>query len=253
MMTVTPQTSARSTARIVGVLFILATVAALISKALLDSVVNSSDYLATIDAHQGQLIAGAFFKIVAGFACAGIAMAFYPVLKERSPGLAIGSVGFRLMEGVMYVVGAVAVLLLIPLSQDFIAAGSPQPSYFDTTGDLLTSSRDLTGLAGVLAFYVGGSMYYDILYRSRLVPRWLSGWGLVSTALGAAAALLVLFRVVEPLSAPQVVLNLPLAVNEMVLAVWLIAKGFDSSAADPPAAKETAATASDELAAPRTS
>lgn len=224
-----PQTTTRSNARIVGALFILATVAALVSKTLLDAAIDNADYLETIDAHQGQLIAGAFFKIVAGFACAGIAMAFYPVLKARNPGLAIGSVGFRLMEGMLYVLGAVSALLLIPLSQDFLSAGSPPASYYDTMGQLLTSSRDLTGLAGILAFYAGGSMYYVILYRTQLVPRWLSGWGLVSVALGLAAALLVLFRVVEPLSAPQVVLNLPLAVNEMVLAVWLIAKGFDSS------------------------
>ena len=133
------------------------------------------------------------------------------------------------MEGVLYVVGAVAVLLLIPLSQDFMAARAHEPSYFNTTGELLRSSRDLTSLAGILAFYVGGSMYYSILYRSRLVPRWLSVWGGAGCALGLAAALLVLFRVVGFLSAPQVVFNLPIGVNEMVLAVWLLAKGFDST------------------------
>ena len=73
----------RSAARIVGALFILATVASLVSTALLNPVLNSTGYLATIDGHQGRLITGALFKIVAGFASAGIAMAFYPVLRER--------------------------------------------------------------------------------------------------------------------------------------------------------------------------
>ena len=74
-------------------------------------------------------------------------------------------------------------------------------------------------------------MYYYVFYRSRLIPRWLSGWGLVGTTLGAFAGLLVLFRVTGYMSTAQVVLNIPIGVNEMVLAIWLLVRGFDSSAA----------------------
>jgi Domain of unknown function (DUF4386) len=74
-------------------------------------------------------------------------------------------------------------------------------------------------------------MYYYVFYRSRLIPRWLSGWGLAGTALGAVAGLLVLFRVTGYMSAPQVALNLPIGVNEMVLAIWLLVRGFRSPAA----------------------
>lgn len=88
-------------------------------------------------------------------------------------------------------------------------------------------------LIGVLAFYVGASMYYFVFYRARLIPRWLSGWGLAGTALGAVAGLLVLFRVTGYMSAPQVALNLPIGVNEIVLAIWLLVRGFDSTTAGP--------------------
>ena len=91
--------------------------------------------------------------------------------------------------------------------------------------------RWLRALAAVLAFYLGASMYYYVFYRSRLIPRWLSGWGLAGTALGALAGLLVLFRVTGYMSAPQVALNLPIGVNEMVLAIWLLVRGFRSPAA----------------------
>ena len=86
-------------------------------------------------------------------------------------------------------------------------------------------------MAAVLAFYLGASMYYYVFYRSRLIPRWLPGWGLAGTALGALAGLLVLFRVTGYMSALQVALNVPIAVNEMVLAIWLLVRGFGSPAA----------------------
>ena len=85
---------------------------------------------------------------------------------------------------------------------------------------------------GVLAFYLGASMYYYLFLRSRLIPRWLSGWGLAGTALGGFAALLVLFRVTGYMSDTQVALNLPIGVNEIVLAVWLLVRGVDSPRGD---------------------
>jgi hypothetical protein len=92
------------------------------------------------------------------------------------------------------------------------------------------AARDSLGEVAVLAFGVGALMYYWVFYRSRLVPRWLSAWGLVAIALVMVSGLLVMLRLAEPMSTTQVVLALPIAVQEMVLAVWLIAKGFDPSA-----------------------
>jgi len=83
---------------------------------------------------------------------------------------------------------------------------------------------------GVLAFYTGATLYYLVFYRSQLIPRWLSVWGLAGTVLGLVAGLLVLFQSIAVLSGTQVVLNLPIAVQEMVLAVWLIVKGFSPKA-----------------------
>jgi Domain of unknown function (DUF4386) len=94
----------------------------------------------------------------------------------------------------------------------------------------LQTLRNQADLAAVLAFYLGASMYYYVFYRARLIPRWLSGWGLAGTALGAVAGLLVLFRVTGYMSAPQVALNLPIGVNEIVLAIWLLVRGWGSPA-----------------------
>jgi hypothetical protein len=75
-------------------------------------------------------------------------------------------------------------------------------------------------------------MYYYVLYRTRLVPRWLSGWGLAGAALGLVAAVYCAYIQDFGLSTVNTVLNIPIALQEMVLAVWLLAKGFTPSRAD---------------------
>lgn len=219
-------------ARVAGTLFIAATLASLLSTGLLDPVFRGPGYLVKIAAHPEQIAAGAFFQVVAAFSGAGIALSLYPVVRRHGEALALGSVGFRLLEGGLYLVAAVGALLLLRLGEA-TTPGAPYPQYVGTSGTLLRSLRDQADLLGALAFYVGASMYYHVFYRSRLVPRWLSAWGLVGTTLGALAGLLVLFRVTGYMSATQVSLNIPVGVNEMVLAVWLLVRGFGPTTAAP--------------------
>jgi hypothetical protein len=110
---------------------------------------------------------------------------------------------------------------------------------FQAVGDSLLEVREQAALAGVLAFSLGALMYYYLLYRSRLIPRWLSGWGVVAIILTIAAWLSALFSH-SPLTT-YVIAVLPIAAQEMVLAVWLIAKGFSSSALQPGAPSENGA------------
>jgi hypothetical protein len=222
--------TSRTTARIVGVLFIIATVAGLLSRVLLGPV-RSSDYLSNIYANKYQVTIGALLLLIGAFAAAGIAISLYRILRRYNEGLALGAVGFRIIEGVFYTVSVVGVLLLLTLSQEFAKAVAPDSAHFETLGTLLKAGRDWASLVGILAFYPGALMYYFVFYKSRLVPRWLSGWGVVAAALGLVAALLVLFRVTTSMSTTQVVLNVPIGVQEMVLAVWLIVKGFRPSPA----------------------
>ncbi|MBV8236267.1 MAG: DUF4386 domain-containing protein, partial [Acidimicrobiia bacterium] len=179
----------RATARLTGALLIVATVASLVGGAIANPVVNGSSYLARASTDSSQVMAGAFFLIVAAFACPAIAISLYPVLRRYGQGLALGSVGFRVIEGVLHLMGALAVLLLVTLSQEFVRAASPASPHFQTTGVLLRAVRDRAGLIGSMAFYLGALMYYSLFLRSGLVPRWLSSWGFAGAALGLAAAL----------------------------------------------------------------
>ena len=101
-------------------------------------------------------------------------------------------------------------------------------------------------MTGILAFYLGATVYYAVFFRSRLIPRWLSGWGIAATTLGLTAALLVFFDVADMFSTLHVALNVPIFLNELVLAGWLLVRGFSPPAAGSgPAATSPSAAFSD--------
>jgi len=223
-------TSYRKTARIAGVLFIIATAASILSLPFLGSI-SASDYLTSVSANANQIETAALLSFIAAAASASIAISLYPVLRKYREGLALGAVGFRLIEGVFYLVAVVLLLVLLTLSQEFAKAGYPVSPYFQTLGVLLLAGYHVAGnVASLIAFSLGAMIYYYIFYQTRLIPRWLSAWGFLGVALTLVAGILVMFSLIGPLSTGQVVLALPIAVNEMVLAVWLIVKGFNSSA-----------------------
>jgi Domain of unknown function (DUF4386) len=220
----------RGIARITGVLFIIATAASLLSVAFLGSV-GTPDYLTKIAENEGQVALGVLLRFIAAFGSAAIAVSLYPILRRHRRGPAVGAVGFRVIEGTFYALQAVSILLLLTLSQEFVKTGTADPGYFSTSGTLLKALDDWAGLAGVFAFYVGGLLYYRVFYQTRLIPRWLAAWGAGGVLLGAVAALLILFGVTGSMSTTQIVLNVPIGIQEIVLAVWLIVKGFNRSAA----------------------
>jgi hypothetical protein len=221
----------RKIAIIAGVLFIIATVASVLGTLFSKPILDATDYLIKISANENRIAIGALFKFIAAAASAGIAISLYPILKKYNQGLALGAVGFRLIEGMLGIVGVICLLLLTTLSQEFVKAGAPDSSYFQTSGALIVAVRDWMGnVAGLLAFGLGALMYYYIFFQTKLVPRWLSGWGLIGIILIIVISMLVMFRVIAPMSTTQIVLAVPIGLQEMVLAVWLIVKGFNSSA-----------------------
>jgi hypothetical protein len=86
---------------------------------------------------KGQVTIGALLAFIAAAASVGIAISLYPILRKYDEGLALGAVGFRLIEGVFYIIGVMGLLLLLTLSQEFVKAGAPDSSYFQTLGVLL--------------------------------------------------------------------------------------------------------------------
>jgi len=236
----------RKTAISVGVLFIIATVLNVLGRSISQPILDAPDYLIKLSANENQVIIGGLLVLLSAFASAGIAVGLYPVLRKRNQALALGSVGFRIIENVLGIVSAICLLSLVPLSQEYVKAGAPDASYFQTLGTLLLGARDSISNIHLIPFCIGALMYYYVFYQSRLIPRWLSGWGLLAVIMNLASALLVLFDLIGDFSTVQVVLSLPIAFQEMVLAAWLIVKGFNPSAI----ASLSAKTATNELLSP---
>ena len=221
--------SYRNNAISAGVLFIIADLAGFLSLPFM-APVNATNYLVSVSANGDLVATAALLLFVGGAAAIGIAISLYPVLRKYNEALALGSVGFRTVEGVLDFVSVLSLLVLITLSQQFANAGAPDSSYFQTLGGLsLSGFHWAANVLKLMAFSIGALLYYYIFYRTRLVPRWLSGWGLVAAILTMLSALLVMYGLMAPFSTAQIVLNLPILPQELVLALWLIVKGFNPS------------------------
>ena len=218
--------SFRKIAVITGVIFIIATVLPILASSLVPDL-TGADYLTPFSAHTNQVAAGVLLILIGYFACAGIAVVMYPVLKKWNAGLALGSVVFRTIETAFYMVGLVSLLSLLTLGQQFTTAGAADRTSLQAIGNLLVSVREYAALVAVFAFCLGAFMYYYLFFQSRLIPRWLSGFGIVAIILMMAACVLALFSGNRITS--YIPLAAPIFLQEMVLAVWLIVKGFNPS------------------------
>ncbi len=193
-------------------------------------ILDSPGYLIKISANESQIMISAFLLFLMGVACAGIGLALYPIMKKYSTGLAIGVVGFRVAEGILEILGGVLIIGLLALSQEFVKAGASDASFFQTIAAIIKAADAwLSNGAVLLLWSIGAFMYYSLFYQYRLVPRWLSVWGLAGITLVTVGAVLVMLHVIPGFGTVQMLLNLPIFPQEMVFAVWLIARGVNSS------------------------
>jgi hypothetical protein len=207
----------RKAAAWIGVLYVIGTVALVLSAVVTDAVLTGPIVLAQVAAQQSQLAAGVLLVLLAGFSLALVPVVFWPIGRRYSETLAMGYVVFRgAIETVIYFVGALGWLVLVALSAE--------PDAGPLAGLVRTTAAEMWDL-GTIPFALGALMFCLLLYRSRLVPRWLSAWGLI----GAALYVVPTLGSMSGLSSLGVLMA-PLAVQEMVMAAWLIGKGFSPAA-----------------------
>jgi Domain of unknown function (DUF4386) len=222
-----------------GSLFILATTASLTAAAL-SPALTGTDYLTGVANHPHQMAVAALLYLIAAGGSVGIAIALYPVLKNFNAALAMGSVVFRTIEAVFYTAEVVSLLSILTLGQELATAPAADRAAYQTVADSLLAAREHAALAGVFAFTLGAFMYYVVFYRSRLIPRWLSGWGMAAVALLLTACLLALFS--NSMVTGYVLLAAPIGVQEVVFAAWLLVKGFSPSPLPPTMSSDSPTT-----------
>lgn len=222
--------SNKRTARIVGVLFLTAMVASLVGGGLVESVLSAPDYLTAIPENETQVIMGVFLELINAIAVLGIGVLMFPILRLHNEVMALGYLGFRIVESVFCCVIVISPLSLMTLSQEYSKAGASDASYFQTVGTLSIAERaSVAGLLIPVALGLGALLFYSLLYQSRLLPRFISVWGLIGVVLILALNLLSTSGLEVGISV-GLVLALPIILNEVFLGVWLIVKGFSPSA-----------------------
>jgi branched-subunit amino acid transport protein AzlD len=153
----------------------------------------------------------------------------FPILKQYNENLALGYLGLRIIEAAFCSVIVISPLSLIKLSQEFLGAGALDAVYFQTVGTLSVAERaSVTGLLIPIFFSLGALLLYYLLYQSELLPRFISIWGLIAAVLILALNFLSLN--IEVGIGLGLIFALPVILNEIFLAIWLIAKGFNPSA-----------------------
>jgi uncharacterized membrane protein len=211
----------------VGALFVLATVASILGSLALGSVLDGSNYLIGVADHEASVVIAALLFLVAASSAFGTAFLLFPILRRHAEGLAAGYFGLRAFENVLYAASAVALLVMLSVSQTE-AIRRANDSDIPLVGAALLALHDWSAVIGTLIFFALGSVILNsVLYRSRLVPRWLSAWGLVGAALAFLYGLIRIFVSETGLDSPYVLLAMPIAVQEMVFAGWLMTKGFE--------------------------
>lgn len=218
----------RKAAIIVGILYIIGTVAGILSVVATAPVLNDPGNLASIAGDGNRLVVGALLVLTMGLALALVPVVLYPIARKHNEPLALGYVVFRgALEPIGYIGTVVPWLALVAVGRGY---GQADAAAARAMGSVLLAARDAAGNVLIIVFGLGALMLYTLLYRSRLIPRWLSVWGLVAIVMHLATVFLILFGRADPMATTLLVLDFPIFLQEMVMAVWLIVKGFSPSA-----------------------
>lgn len=189
--------------------------------------IESNDFLIEAYPKKQGVFTSALFQFCLIPIYVGFALLLYPKLKPYGKTLSIGFIGFRFMAATFQLFGILLLPAFVLLSEDYLAATPLETAIYASTGEMLQLFRDLTNHFGVImATGLGNVLFYVILYKRKLVPRWLSLWGVFGNFLLMTAGFLIIFQLFKVVSTAYVLLSLPLVLQEIVLAYWLLTKGF---------------------------
>lgn len=217
----------QKSAKMVGVLFIIGTVSGILSTNMI-SLLTAPDYLVKLSENRTSVVLGVLSVLSMGISLSMMSLVLYPILKRYNEALALAAVVFRgIFELASYLGIAISWLLLLSLGQSYVLAGSPATSEYLLMGDTLQDLAFISGSMGLgaLVFGIGAIIIYYVFLKTKLLPSWLSIWGLAGSILFIATPVFVMFGFDFEF------LQYILGVQEMVMAVWLIVKGFNKSAA----------------------
>ena len=210
----------RTTAKVVGALYILGFVVGIAG-----SVLSTPGLLETVSAKSMMIAIGALLWVIAAAGDAAHGVMMFPILKQNNERVALGYLSARLVEAAVIAVSALFILLQIPLGGEFLKASASEIPYLQSLSTLFAQSQAYTYQVGMVALGMAGLTLCYGFYRAKLVPQFFVIWGFigyVSFLLGSMLEVLG-FNL-------QLLHTLPGGLWEMSIGVWLIVKGFNSTA-----------------------
>ncbi len=226
----------RKTARITGVLFLLAfitSVLAIFLSGLTEpSFTESTNLLINVSENSMQMKISILFDIISSALVVALGIGLFASLKEHNKNLALWGLFLFFAEAIMLAVSRIGVFSLLHLSEEYVIAGVPDSSYFHTLGQLFVHASDSAYLMMQIFYGLGALMFYYLFFESKLIPRFISVWGFIATAMMLTDAMLILFA-----HSLGWILGIPTGLLEIFIGIWLIVKGFNSSAIDSGSAK----------------
>jgi hypothetical protein len=190
---------------------------------------ENQNYLNKLSLIKLQVLIATFFQFAMASVYVFIAVLLYPVIKQYDERIALGYFGFRIIGAMFLFIGIVSLLLLLFISQGFVSSGQPDSSHFQTIGQLLRVGRDwMNHVAMILPWSIGGLLLYYSFLRMKIIPIWLSLWGLIGSTLTLIATFMLMFDLIKIVTPIYFILLIPTAIFELVLAVYMIIKGFST-------------------------
>ncbi|WP_299217307.1 DUF4386 domain-containing protein [uncultured Aquimarina sp.] len=213
-------------AKIVGILFITATVASSLSIWLTEPVIEATNLLEAFSNQSSQISGAAILMLIDAISVVFIAILLFPILKKKSESLALGYVAMRIMEGILFAAYVSVLLAVLFISKEYSASNVQDASNLKLIGQSFLILAEWTFDIGLgIVFTISALILNYILFRFALVPRWLSGWGF----LGALITMIIVLLKFYDIQVAEV-LDFVIGIQEMVFAIWLIIKGFNESA-----------------------
>ena len=215
----------RTTATIVGVVYLAGFVVGIGGNILIQSTLDAPNHLATVFANSMTVAIGALLWLlaVAGDAAHGVLM--FPILKQHSERAAIGYLAARIVDAVFIAIMVLFLLIQIPLGSEYLKATASNSVFLQSLSTVSVQASQYAYQIGMATLGVAGLLLNIMFYKTKLIPRWVAVWGLAGYAIifcGMVSAIMG--------SGLALVSSLPGGLWEVFVGVWLIVKGFNFSA-----------------------
>ena len=215
----------RKTASVVGAVYLAGFGVGIVGNIMIKSILDAPNHLSIISAASTTVAIGAILWLLAVIGDAGHGVLMFPVLKQHSERMAIGYLAFRIVDAIFIAVMVLFMLIQIPLGSEYLKAAAPDASFLQALSAVSAQASQYAYEIGMSALGVSGLILCYALYKAKLVPGWLAIWGLI----GYATILVGMLSAVMG-SGLGDLSSIPGGLWEVFIGVWLIVKGFSSSA-----------------------